>query len=431
MFKEWAAKQFGDPGSEDEAEVPVHFKKAKDISFERNGSDELILPPMSEYRNVRQKQRVIRAYAGAVYSKPIQPIFLTHLLRDIPGDFTGSSRSAFPYILAAKSDQTIFSPECVPDGFCLSDPDHLPTVKINLLYTHWLKRQDEGLAPLIILNASPLHEMSIQKSKKSKGKAKMEYVDVTSDDEEDGDKEEEEEEQEQEEEQEEEGEAHNEEKEDDHEEEEEKEDEKKEDDEEEESKEDDEENKEDDEENKEDDEDEHKMPPVIKYGPPQGKKNQILSSAQHTTHPAIAGPSTTPPLKHVSKASKAGKASKPPNVQSQVSSIAKTTSNALSVSRPSKTKSSVVMTGPDSNQVLFQLMTSQSNTNIASMCSTRSWRRVMGLAPINHQRRPTPKRGSWNRSSEEMFQQNKSRLMALRNLGEKLQKGQGTITQKL
>lgn len=76
LFKGWAAKQFADPQSEDEAEegeVSVEFKKAKDILFKRNESGRLILPPMTDYKKIRQKQRVVRAYAGAVYSKSMHP----------------------------------------------------------------------------------------------------------------------------------------------------------------------------------------------------------------------------------------------------------------------------------------------------------------------------------------------------------------------
>ena len=61
----------------------LNAKKAKDISFKRNESGKLILPPMTEYRKVHQKQRVVHAYAGAVYSKLMHPIFLAHVLRDI------------------------------------------------------------------------------------------------------------------------------------------------------------------------------------------------------------------------------------------------------------------------------------------------------------------------------------------------------------
>jgi hypothetical protein len=45
--------------SEDEAEegeVPVELKKAKDISFTRNKSSGLILPPMTDYKKIQQKQ---------------------------------------------------------------------------------------------------------------------------------------------------------------------------------------------------------------------------------------------------------------------------------------------------------------------------------------------------------------------------------------
>ena len=139
-------------------------------------------------------------------------------------------------------------PECIPDGFCLSDPDHLPSPQINLLYSHWQKCQGEGLELLIFLNASPLHGMSMKKSEKSKGKAKVGWVDVTTDD---GEEEEEEEEEEK-----------NEQKEDGN-----------------------------GEEEEGNDEGENKdaggrnndastgMPLVIKYGPPQGKQKRIALSA--------------------------------------------------------------------------------------------------------------------------------------------------------
>jgi hypothetical protein len=78
LFKDWAAKQLTDPQSEDEAEegkVPVEFKKAKDISFTRNESGGLILLPMTDYKKIQQKQRLVRTYAGAVYSKSMHPTF--------------------------------------------------------------------------------------------------------------------------------------------------------------------------------------------------------------------------------------------------------------------------------------------------------------------------------------------------------------------
>jgi hypothetical protein len=68
-FKEWAKKQLDVEDSEldDKEEVDVQFKKAKDITFERNEDGDLILPPMEDYQKVRQKQRVVRGYIGAVY----------------------------------------------------------------------------------------------------------------------------------------------------------------------------------------------------------------------------------------------------------------------------------------------------------------------------------------------------------------------------
>ena len=41
------------------------------------------------------------------------------------GEFIGSKTVRFPFVLATKEDQMIYSPECVPEGFSLSDPDHL------------------------------------------------------------------------------------------------------------------------------------------------------------------------------------------------------------------------------------------------------------------------------------------------------------------
>jgi hypothetical protein len=70
-FKDWALKQFGvkDFDPDDNVEVPVHFQKAKDIEFQKNTRGELILPPMSKYKTIRQKQRVVRGYIGAVHRK--------------------------------------------------------------------------------------------------------------------------------------------------------------------------------------------------------------------------------------------------------------------------------------------------------------------------------------------------------------------------
>ena len=112
--------------------------------------------------------------------------------------------SLFPYILAAKDDQTIYSPDCVPEGFTLSDPDHLTGSNIIALYRHWLERQNRWLSPFIVLNAHPNHVVILknsQKSQKDKGKQKMKYVDDTEEDkeaeeEEEGEEDEKEEEEE-------------------------------------------------------------------------------------------------------------------------------------------------------------------------------------------------------------------------------------------
>ena len=115
-FKDWAVRQFGieDLESDDEAEVPVHMQKAKDIAFERNKKGDLILPHMSDFKTIRQKQRVVRGYIGAVYRMSLQSIGFFFLIQ-ITGDFTGSSRSAFPYLLAAKEDLAFGGP--VRSGF--------------------------------------------------------------------------------------------------------------------------------------------------------------------------------------------------------------------------------------------------------------------------------------------------------------------------
>ena len=118
---------------------------------------------------------------------------LFFLLIETTGEFTGNARTAFPYLLASKPDQTIFLPECVPDGFTLSDPDHLPASKIETLYLHWIGRQHKGQPPFIVLNASPNHVVLARKglkSAKAKGKQKIDYVDVNSDDEDNEDREE-------------------------------------------------------------------------------------------------------------------------------------------------------------------------------------------------------------------------------------------------
>jgi hypothetical protein len=50
-----------------EADIPVHMQKAKDISFERNKKGIYKLPHTSDFKTIRQRQRVVRGYIRAVY----------------------------------------------------------------------------------------------------------------------------------------------------------------------------------------------------------------------------------------------------------------------------------------------------------------------------------------------------------------------------
>jgi hypothetical protein len=90
--------------------------------------------------------------------------------------------AAFPYIQAAKDDQKIYSKESVPNGFILSDPDHLTGFQIVSLYNQWIRRQQKKLRPFIILQAQPHHRSSETLSSKAKGKKRMEYLEVDTDD---------------------------------------------------------------------------------------------------------------------------------------------------------------------------------------------------------------------------------------------------------
>ena len=64
-------RQFGvkDLESDDEAEVPVDALKAKEIEFERSKKGHFVLPPMSNFKTIKQRQRLVRGYIGAVYRK--------------------------------------------------------------------------------------------------------------------------------------------------------------------------------------------------------------------------------------------------------------------------------------------------------------------------------------------------------------------------
>jgi hypothetical protein len=69
LFRDWAGKQFGvkELDTDDEAEVPVDMQKAKDIAFEKNDNGDFVLPPKIQFNRVKQKQRVIRGFIGALY----------------------------------------------------------------------------------------------------------------------------------------------------------------------------------------------------------------------------------------------------------------------------------------------------------------------------------------------------------------------------
>ena len=70
-FTEWAVRQFGnkDSDSGDEADIPADMQKSKDIVFEKNERGHFILPPMENYNTIKQRQRVVRGYIGAIYCK--------------------------------------------------------------------------------------------------------------------------------------------------------------------------------------------------------------------------------------------------------------------------------------------------------------------------------------------------------------------------
>jgi hypothetical protein len=52
---------------DDDVGVQVHMVKSKDLTFDKNKKGDFILPPMTDYRLIRQKQRVIRGFIGATY----------------------------------------------------------------------------------------------------------------------------------------------------------------------------------------------------------------------------------------------------------------------------------------------------------------------------------------------------------------------------
>ena len=45
----------------------MHKQKAKDIVFGRNKKGHFLLPPRSDHKTIKDKQRAVRGYIGAVY----------------------------------------------------------------------------------------------------------------------------------------------------------------------------------------------------------------------------------------------------------------------------------------------------------------------------------------------------------------------------
>jgi hypothetical protein len=68
-FKEWAVRQFGEGklDLDDEADIPIHRQKSKDMVFKKNRHGHFVLPQKYNFKNNKQKQKVLRGYIGAVY----------------------------------------------------------------------------------------------------------------------------------------------------------------------------------------------------------------------------------------------------------------------------------------------------------------------------------------------------------------------------
>jgi hypothetical protein len=66
-FNKWSVRQFGFEDLESEDEEGPLLPKARDIIFNKNKRGNLVLPPKTDFKTVRLKQRVIRGYIGAVY----------------------------------------------------------------------------------------------------------------------------------------------------------------------------------------------------------------------------------------------------------------------------------------------------------------------------------------------------------------------------
>jgi hypothetical protein len=111
-------KQFGldELDADDDAEVPVLMQKAKNIEFERDEGGQLILPPMSEFKTIREKQRVIRGYIGAVYRQYIHFIIISVSELKLRR-FHGESKGCFSLYVCFRTSTTdilsAFSPRGV------------------------------------------------------------------------------------------------------------------------------------------------------------------------------------------------------------------------------------------------------------------------------------------------------------------------------
>ena len=68
-FKDWSVKKIGHQPLEsgDEAEFPIQFQ----YLFIKEPLRVFHFAPLQNYRTIKQKQRVIWAYVGAVYHKSI------------------------------------------------------------------------------------------------------------------------------------------------------------------------------------------------------------------------------------------------------------------------------------------------------------------------------------------------------------------------
>jgi hypothetical protein len=90
------------------------MKRAKEIKFERNAKNgEFILPPITNFRTTRDRQRVVRGYVGAVYSAyiPLTVFLLFSELRD--RRIHGETKGDFPLpFIAGRGPKYLFTRVC-------------------------------------------------------------------------------------------------------------------------------------------------------------------------------------------------------------------------------------------------------------------------------------------------------------------------------